>query len=84
MSDLPKPPPGISLMSTEEYLTRRAPKNLEDRVVEFLKCLDFEEAKVAEEWVRSFGTITLAFAEFTGGHITAEELHRLMAEECFK
>ena len=36
-------------------------KNVEERVCEFLRCLDFEEAKIAEEWVKSFGTITCAY-----------------------
>lgn len=59
-------------------------KSTEDRVLEFLKRLDFEEARFAESWVESFGSIAMRYAEYTGGHCSLTDLFETLSTECFK
>jgi hypothetical protein len=65
MNDIPKPPPGISLMSTDEYLRRdrpssfatvvSVPRSLAERTEAMFRSVDPDGA-IAQEWKRALAT----------------------------
>jgi hypothetical protein len=58
-------------LSTEEYL------------LEWLGKHDCPESKLIAAHLKSFGTISVRYAEFTGDHISQHEMNEVLSDECF-
>jgi len=57
--------------------------NTEERVLKWLEQYDEPEAKLAAAWIKSLGTITVRYAEFTSGHVDQFYMNEVLSEECF-
>jgi hypothetical protein len=58
-------------LSTEEYL------------LNWLKQHDCPEARLIAAHLKSFGTITVRYCEFTGGYIDQTSMNAVLSDECF-
>lgn len=55
----------------------------EEHILNWLAQHDEPEAKLAAAWIKSFNTIAVRYAEFTGDHINQDDMNLVLSEECF-
>jgi hypothetical protein len=57
---------------------------IEEQVIEWLNDRRGDwQAKRAARWIKAYGDITIAYAEFTGGHIQRKDMDEVLSRACF-